>query len=68
MMTREEMMEMMDKALVEVMTEHGCEDWWEVVDGDLVDELEDKVSAIFSRDACDMEVYQDWFADMVADL
>lgn len=66
--TREEYMEMMDTVLVEMMEEYDCDGWWEIIDSDLIDELEERIAPIFGRDACDVEAYHNWISEMVEDL
>ena len=70
MMNNNEMNEMMEEIFEGVCIENG-KAWWEVIDGDLMDEVDARIA---NRLGCsveeleDNEVYLEWTSEMLMDL
>ena len=61
--------EIFDKIFGEVSVVHNCEEWYEVFDSELMDEVNEKICKYFGvENACDIEGYSNWYDEMYWDL
>jgi len=60
-------MERFDEILMAVCEENACA-WWDVVDGDLMDEVTARATAVIGHDADADPDFIRWVNQMVADL
>lgn len=62
------LVERFDEIFWEVGHEHDCEEWYEIFDSELFDEVTEKIADEFGVSVIESEEFTEWVNEMAEDL
>lgn len=60
--------EIFEEIFGEVMEENGFDGWWQLFDGEKMEEVNKGIAEKFGKEVEEVEGYSEWYNEMAADL
>lgn len=60
--------EIFEEIFSEVMEENGFDGWWQLFDGEKMEEVNKRIAEKFGKEVEEVEGYSEWYNEMAADL